>query len=277
MRVWGVSRGFVTGVLLWLGAAGYVAGICWIDAFYIEPNYPRLVMQEVRVKGLPKSLDGVRIVHLSDLHIVKLGRREYGALSLVKQADPDVVCLTGDYVEDDGITPGENPPDECIRQAARFMSGLRAKHGVYAVTGNWDPLDSTEFEGAGVRMLDNTFVTLEIRGSKLNLASTSAVLKESPGLDLRNPTVVLDHFPDAADDLERNGKPVALVLAGHWHGGQVKVPFYDPFYDNKIKYEAGLYQVGRTQLYVTRGLGMHSYAVRFNCPCEVAVLVLRRG
>ena len=83
-----------------------VGGICAIDGFLIEPNFPRIIRQEVLIPNLPKALDGFKIVQLSDLHIVKYGKREARALKLIRRIRPDLICLTGDYIGDDGITPG---------------------------------------------------------------------------------------------------------------------------------------------------------------------------
>ncbi|HUV04830.1 MAG TPA: metallophosphoesterase [Armatimonadota bacterium] len=278
MRIWGVSKGFLKRVLLGLSVVAAIAGVCCLDAYYIEPNYPRVIRQDIHIEGLPKSLDGLKIVHLSDLHIVKFGKREARAVRLVQRIKPDLICLTGDYVEDDGITSGDYTTSECIEQAARFVSCLHAEYGVYAVSGNWDPPEvASAFERCGAKMIDRTLVTLKIRKARLNLAATEAIEaaaeSESNQLDPRTPTIVLDHFPEAVNDLAKTKSRVDLVLAGHWHGGQVGWPFKM----TDVKYLAGLYKVGRTQVYVSRGLGMHTYAVRFNCPAEITLIVLRRG
>lgn len=275
MRIPGVSRSFLRRILLWLGVMAVIAGLCLLDGYCIEPYFPRVIRQDVRIEGLPADLDGLKIVHLSDLHIVRLGKREERALRLIERVKPDIICLTGDYVEDDGITPGEYTTEDCTNEAARFMGRLHAKHGVHGVGGNWDPLDVTPFERAGVRMIDEELVTLNIGAARLNLAGTRAVEARAGSaqarLDSDVPTIVLDHFPEVADDLEKLDARVDLVLAGHWHGGQVGWPLKM----TKVQYVAGLYEVGSAQLYVTRGLGMHSLAVRFNCPAEVTLITLR--
>jgi hypothetical protein len=226
-------------------------------------------------------LDGLRIVHLSDLHIVKSGNREARATESIRSIEPDLILLTGDYIEDDGITPGNQAWAECADQALVFLSRLHATHGVYAVRGNWDPSEMIPLlSRAGIRVLDNQTVVLEIRGGHLRLCGIPAVGRGAdeclaelkPGI----PTIVLHHFPEAADDLSVKRVPVDLVLAGHWHGGQVSWPFFGPYDMPGMKYPAGLFRVGRIQLYVNRGLGMHSHAVRLNCPSEVTLIVLRR-
>jgi len=249
-----------------------VGGVCAIDGYLIEPNFPRVIRQEVFIRDLPKALDGFKIVQLSDLHIVKYGKREARALRLVRKIQPDLICLTGDYIGDDGITPGDYSDEYCIRQALRFIETLSAKYGVYGVSGNWDPPEVIPaLEGAGVRMIDKQWATIGIGNARLRIAGTPSAIRSPEFPRDRITTIVLDHFPEAVDEVSYPGSPVDLLLAGHTHGGQVGWPL-------KMKettYLAGLYKVGSTQLYVNRGLGMHSQAVRFNCPSEVTLILLR--
>ena len=252
-----------------------VVGVpCLIDGFLVEPNFPRVIRQEVRIPNLPKALDGLKIVQLSDLHIVKYEKRDARALSLIKRIRPDLICLTGDYIGDDGITPGDYSDQYCIRQATRFARGLSARYGIYGVSGNWDPMEIIPaFEQMGVRMIDKQSVALRIKGVPLNIAGTPSGVRSLKHTGKRVTTVMLDHFPEAAEELAYPDSPVDLVLAGHWHGGQVGWPLKV----KETKYPAGLYKVGSTQLYVNRGLGMHSRAVRFNCPSEVTLIVLKQA
>jgi predicted MPP superfamily phosphohydrolase len=260
-----MSRSFKV-VLKLLTALVVFAGLCAADAFLVEPYFPRVIRQEVVIRNLPKSLDGFKIVHLSDLHIVKLGAREKRALRLIRKIDPDIVCLTGDYVEDDGITPGEQNPTDCAKEAAKFISALPSKYGVYAVHGNWDgPVGDPYLARTGAHFIDNQAVDI---APGLTVAGAGGLRKYS-----KYPVILLDHFPYSADDINSRNVRVDLMLAGHWHGGQVGFPLRM----NDVKYLSGLYTVGDTQLYVTRGLGMHSLAVRFNCPSEVTLIVLRAG
>ncbi len=256
-------------VLIMLAIPALAAGICAVDAFYIEPNFPRVVELEVKIKDLPKELDGLKIVHLTDIHLVTVDKREDRALAKIDAIKPDIICLTGDYVEDDGITPGHYTKQDCTRHFRYFCYRLKAKHGVFAVSGNWDPLTlEQDIAGTGVKVLDKKSATVKIRGASLTIAGSFVVEKD---MVKARPLIVLDHFPEAADNLVRAGRHADLVLAGHWHGGQVNLPGQTP----QVKYLAGLYRVGDIQLYVGRGLGMHTHAVRFRCPSEIALIVLR--
>lgn len=273
MTLRAVARTLVRSLLFSLILVVLVGVPCLIDGYLIEPSFPRVIRQEVRVPGLPKALDGLKIVQLSDLHIVKCGKREARALKLVRQIRPDLICLTGDYIGDDGITPGDYSDQYCIRQATRFIRGLSARYGVYGVSGNWDPPEVIPaLERAGMHMIDKESVTLRIRGCPLVIAGTPEPICRLAYKGKHVTTIVLDHYPEAVDEVSYPHSPVDLLLAGHWHGGQVGWPLKI----KETKYPAGLYRVGSTQLYVNRGLGMHSRAVRFNCPSEVTLIVLRQ-
>ncbi len=242
-------------ILILLSIPALIAGICVLDALFIEPNFPRVITQEIVIKDLPNPLDGLKIVHLTDLHIVTVGKREDRALAKINLIKPDVICMTGDYVEDDGITPGYPTKADCTRSFRYFSYRLRAKHGVYAVSGNWDPPTlETDIAGTGVTMLDDKAVTLRIGGADLTISGSRPV---EQGQVKAHPLIVLDHFPEVVDNLVRTGRQVDLMLAGHWHGGQVNIPGQTP----QVKYLAGYYKVGDAQLYVGRGLG-HAHTCR---------------
>ena len=154
------------------------------------------------------------------------------------------------------------------------MLGLSARYGVYGVSGNWDPLEIVPaMERVGVRMIDKQSVTLRVGNARMRIAGTPAPIRALAGKSKRVTTIVLDHFPEAVEEVSYPNSPVDLLLAGHWHGGQVGWPLKM----KETKYPAGLYKVGSTQLYVNRGLGMHSRRVRLNCPSEVTLIILRQG
>ncbi|MHB1456150.1 MAG: metallophosphoesterase [Armatimonadota bacterium] len=263
-----ISKGFIKRILLTLGVLAVVGGICLIDGFYIEPYYPRIIRQTVYINGLPSEFDGFKIVQLSDLHIVKLGKREERALRKIKAIAPDIICLTGDYIEDDGITPGTYTWQECAEEAYRFFGALKAKHGVYACMGNWDNMEMIpRMEKLGMHVVDDHPAEVIINKKKMLIRGNDMTTPKS-GIQT---TIGLIHIPDGVDSINESGNHVDLTLAGHWHGGQVGWPLRM----SDVKYLAGLYRVGDTQLYVNRGLGMHSIAVRFNCPAEITLITLR--
>lgn len=272
MTLRAVARTLLRSLLFSLIVLVVIGGPCLIDGFLVEPNFPRIIRQDVFVPNLPKALEGFKIVQLSDLHIVKYGKREARALKLVRRIRPDLICLTGDYIGDDGITPGDYSDEFCIQQAMRFVLGLSAKYGVYGVSGNWDPPEIVPaLQRAGVHMIDKQSATLRIRNTQLSIAGTPTGVRTLAHQSKHITTIVLDHFPEAVEEVSYQHSPVDLLLAGHWHGGQIGWPLKM----KETEYPAGLYKVGSTQLYVNQGLGMHSRAVRFNCPSEVTLIVLR--
>lgn len=259
---------FIKRIAIVLSVLALIAGICLLDAFYIEPWFPRVITQTVYIDNLPKDLDGLKIVHLSDLHIEKMGKREERALKIIRGIKPDLICLTGDYIEDAGITPGEITWQDCVPEAVRFMSGLHAGYGVYAVLGNWDHIEMIPvMEDAGVHVVEDASAYAKIGKSGIRICAEKNLSRQPDD----GAVIVLDHFPDSADRIASSASHPDLILSGHWHGGQVGWPLRM----SDVKYLAGLYKVDGSQLYVTRGLGMHSIPVRFNCPAEITLLILK--
>jgi hypothetical protein len=237
---------------------------------------------EVRIAGWPAALDGYRIVQLSDVHISALIRREY-AQRLVDHCAalaPDLIAVTGDLV--DGSV--RSLYDEVAPFAA-----LRARDGVYFVTGNHDHYSDEEpwvarVRELGMSVLRNQRVSIERDGARFELAGVedfSTHRHESThGLDLEaatagwdraTPLVLLAHDPRSFERARALG--VHLQLSGHTHGGQMW-PF-NFFVRFQTRYVAGLYRSGASQLYVSRGTGFWGPPVRFPKPAELTEIVLR--
>jgi uncharacterized protein len=253
----------------------------------VEPRWFDVSHTSVR---LPKLTEPVRVLHLSDLH----SSAEVPTNLLLDAAragiarKPDLICLTGDYVT-------------TLRQydaagLAKVFALLAKAAPTYAVVGNHDcgtareSGKSTEIlrellERNGVNVLHNLSSVVELPGSgaKLCLAGTADVWNSNefdPDLafervDENLPVVALVHNPDAKSVLA--DKPWDLMLCGHTHGGQVLLPFIEPYWLPVMdaRYIAGLYPLdsGR-QLYITRGVGS-SKGIRFRCRPEVSVLDLQ--
>ncbi len=265
---------------LGLGAAGVVtAGVLADDRWDLQ-----LSRVTVRLRRLPEAFDGFTIAHLTDLH-----RGAYVPESFIDRAakatngaHPDVVVLTGDYVT-------RNPRN--ATSCARALAQLTAPHGVIAVLGNheyWtDPDVVTHIlrNAAGVRVLKNETHLIERSGSRLAIAGLDDPITRNDDLDKtlagapdECPTIMLAHTPDITPQAAERG--VDLVLAGHTHGGQVVLPWIGPPIVNSKygrRFAAGLKQVGETQVYTNRGVGMAIVPFRINCPPEVALITLRCG
>lgn len=271
-----------------LGAA-VGAGALAADGILLDPNLPRLVKQEVRLRRWPSALDGFSIALLSDFHYDPYFsiHPTKAAIDTVKQLQPDLVALTGDFVSVPWFGPhagGASMAEPC----ARILAQLHAPSGVWAVLGNHDVLTNPvrvtgALRTAGIRVLANQAVAIERNGARFWLggvndvlvagADIGAVLRSIPAEEA---VVLMSHEPDFADHVARH--PVDLQLSGHSHGGQVRVPFVGPLYLPQLarKYVSGLYRVGELTLYTTRGVGTVEVPVRFNCPPEVTLLTIRK-
>jgi predicted MPP superfamily phosphohydrolase len=273
------SAGFrflATGMIALAGAAvayGYAHG------------YRRLVVTEVTVPvtGLPPPLGGLRVVHVSDLHVGPLADRAAlrQAIDRVAALDPDVVCVTGDIVDSPATNLDAWGPE---------LGRLTARHGVFAVLGNHDLHAGTERVVAALarwtrwRLLRDEVATLVVGGAPLHLVGLEerpdgAVRDDLSGLLARvpagEPAILLAHrpavFPAAA------AARVPLTLSGHTHGGQVAVPGAPRINVARLlitRFDAGVFERDGAVLYVSRGLGTSGQRVRIGVPSEITVVTL---
>jgi uncharacterized protein len=250
--------------------------------FYLEPRWLETPQVEASLAGLPPSLDGLRIALISDLHAgPHFGPQDMNRVVAATNAlRPDLIALLGDYVTRD-------PAD--VRVAAGGAAGLRAPLGVVGILGNHDhwvnaALVTDALSAAGVRMLRNAGMPIERGGGRLWLAGLDDLRWGRPDLPAAlngaregEVTVLLAHNPLSVHLAERLGVP--LVLSGHTHGGQVRLPGIGPLIlpidDRGLS--QGLRRVGNTQIYVTRGVGVGTPPARLGARPEITLLVLRTG
>lgn len=262
-----------------LGYSGLTAGaLLAARAWYWEPRDVRIEELVLPVAKLPPGRE-LRIVQLSDLHLHRLTGYFQKVAALANELQPDLLLLTGDYLEQARNLKG-------VRQ---FFDLLRSRHGSYAVQGNWEYWARLEGENlrrqlarAGVSLLINERVDLDIQDTPISIlgldypstADNLTALQQH--IDPRRVNLLLSHVP--AFDHEALGSAVDLILCGHTHGGQVRLPLCPPFYLPRFSghYYAGLFRVGpaATPLYVTRGIGTSVLPVRFLCPPEITLLRL---
>jgi predicted MPP superfamily phosphohydrolase len=262
-------------------------------AFLVESRWFEVTRRQVPIANLPPSLDGLRIVQLTDIHLgpwTSVGRVQR-IVDCANRLDPDLIALTGDYVI---------RAPEYIPQVASALAGLRARVGVVAVLGNHDwyqggPQCASEITRAGAHFIDNTrrFVTPERTLSDtpagLCVAGVGDLWCDRQDYDaaLANlppdmPRLLLSHNPDVAEEpaFVQSGHRVDLMLAGHTHGGQIRLPLVGaPFTNSRFgqKYARGLVQGPTCPVFVCRGLGMTYLPVRFGSVPEIAVIELRRA
>jgi predicted MPP superfamily phosphohydrolase len=241
----------------------------------------------------PKLVPGappVKVLQMGDFHIERcLTRRERHLLTRVKTLAPDVILLTGDYLNLSYVYD-----EEAWRAARTFLSQLHAPFGVYAVSGSppVDPPIVVEklFEGLdNICLLRNEHVALNVRGQRFHVVGV--LCSHDPAVDpgrLRESlsgvpqdafTVVLYHSPDLMPEMVKAG--VDLHLAGHTHGGQIRLPLYGALLTSSMygkRYEMGHYQERNTHLYVARGVGMEGMGApraRFLCPPEIVMWTMK--
>jgi hypothetical protein len=272
-----------------LGAA-LGAGALAADGIFLEPNSPRMVRLDLRLRRWPSRLDGFTIALLSDFHYDPYFSIHplKTAIGMVNGLRPNLIALTGDFVSIPWFGPstkGAAMAEPC----AEWLRQLQAPQGIWAVLGNHDALTNparvtSALHAAGIQVLANQAVPIERNGSRFWLGGVKDVLVAGAdiGATLRpvpsqEAVVLMAHEPDFADDVARH--PVDLQLSGHSHGGQVRVPLVGPLYLPELarKYVSGLYQIGQLSLYTTRGIGTIEVPVRFNCPPEITLLTVRCG
>ena len=271
-------------MLVRLLAATVVAVSAVVGAYSIFQGLRDPVVRELRiaVPGLPPALAGTTIVQLTDLHIGATKSRNF-AKNVVRRTNalaPDVIVITGDLVEGRFGS---------IREDMLPLAGLRARLGVFMVTGNheyysglreWLP----EFQRLGIRMLRNAHVVIEAeKGGGWELAGiedwNGRSIEPDGGPDLAcalaghhptRPVILLSHQPRAIYSAAQAG--IGLVLSGHTHGGQIwpftyLVHLQQPFLE-------GLHRVGRTQLYVNPGTGYWGPPMRLGTRAEITKITL---
>jgi hypothetical protein len=235
--------------------------------------------RRVSIPGLPDSFRGFRIVQLTDIHhgLYLPLAAVMEAVALVNRLRPDVVALTGDFV---------TYSRAFVAPVAAVLGMLRARYGVYAVLGNHDfrvgaDLIARELRRARIEVLRNSHTQIRRHGHPLYLAGIDDVryrgdlTRALRGIPYGAPSVLLSHNPAIVSRAARSG--VSLVLSGHYHGGQVRVPGLSAILGRlrgRMRFKVGLDRLGETQVYVSRGIGTVVLPLRFRCPAEIPRLHL---
>jgi len=273
----GVPVALPLGAYMWTYLAGLV--VCGYGVL-VRRRWFRVVEREVRLEGLPRAFDGLRIAHLSDLHVGTLTPKSWGLrwAAAANAREPDIAVVTGDLV-----TSGT----EFAEDVAEVIGALRAKDGVYTSLGNHDYFGA-EHEiikavAARSRVLRNEGLVIERDSAKLWLAAIDDtwtrrddVRAAMAGRPEGAPTVLLAHDPSRFDAAAEAG--ANLVLSGHTHGGQIAFPFLSRVLSLASlahPYNVGFYRRGRSTLYVHPGLGTTGPPMRLGAAPEVTILVLR--
>jgi len=239
------------------------------DAFLVEPYRMEVTHSSVQAP----LIRPLKIAHLSDLHSSGLGRRERQLLGLLDAEQPDVIVITGDTV-----TWGGHRYDN-IRP---LLSRLHAPLGVWLVRGNWENNHPLHNERAFYSQFGIHFLVNEARPIRPDiwLAGLDDPSSGTPNLDAALSTVpkcayviAAFHAPAFFDNVAGR---VPLVLAGHTHGGQVRLPLLPVFWlpRGSGRFLEGWYAERGSRMYVSRGIGTSILPIRFRCPPELAIVTV---
>lgn len=244
-----------------------------------------LVTNEIVINdnNIPTSYDGLKIVHFSDLHYTRIITKKsvtkiINEINLIK---PDIVFFTGDLVDTDKVLT-EDDKNFLIES----LSNINSTYGKYAILGNHDIANNNGdimsiYSQSGFNLLENEYdVIYSKNNDKIFIGGLNSVSHELEDIDKvmsyydtndssNTYNIILLHEPDYADNIVNSYDNINLILAGHSHGGQVRLPIIGALYTpkNGHKYVKGYYDLNGTSLYVTSGIGVSRYNFRlFNKP-----------
>lgn len=279
------SACFWPGLLGSLVVGGTLAGY----ALRIEPRRLEIVPVNLPFPRLPRAFDGLTIAQISDIHAGRIVNAAWihRIVKLTNSLRADMVVVTGDMFQ--------NEPWEA-QMCATALGALQAPLGVYAIMGNHERriparLGEMPFRRAGLRVLCNAAEQIRLDGASLwlvgvddILARRGDLLKATRGIPPEDCRILLAHEPDYVEMVQREVNrhpylgPIDVQLSGHAHGGQVRLPGIGPLLLPVLgrKYPMGLYRLGETWLYASRGVGVTSPPVRFGCRPEITLFTLQK-
>lgn len=240
---------------------------------------------EVKIANLPDEFAGLTIAHLTDIHHGPYTSGDYvrRCVGIANGLNPDLVALTGDFT-----FAGRRHIEPC----AEVLKELKARIGIYAVLGNHDYYAgagrvAVALRNAGVNLMIDEKDRIEHRGAKLWVMGVDDLYYGSTDLQrmMRDvardePRIVLAHQPDFIEEFAARNKHADLMLSGHTHGGQIRLPLLGAPQtpsDYGQQYAMGLNRKGAMQIYTSRGIGTVLLPSRLDCPPEIVLYTLRRA
>ena len=267
---------------------GGAAALAGAYAIAIEQFHIHLRRLDLCFANLPPAFDGYTILHFSDLHLTKLGLLERRLMNLISAREVDACLITGDITQDPRAS-------DLFR---RVCSVIRRRDTILAVLGNSEHkpwletpalVEALSFEG--MRLLVNSTDTIRRGDDSITVVGVDDAYTHHDdidaafrGVDPKGFIIFLTHCPSLAPQgIERGAD---LILAGHTHGGQVRLPFLGPLWTHmraNKNLNDGLYTPDRLRrtpkhpiLFVNRGVGTSKLHIRFLCPPEIVYITLRR-
>jgi predicted MPP superfamily phosphohydrolase len=250
-----------------------------------------IVRRTILIRDLPDVFQGFRIAQVSDIHLVEWTEPWFlqRVVDEVNKLAPDLVTLTGDFVS---YGPGSMKiPFRAMPVCAEVLSGLRCPLR-YAILGNHDAAVSSglvirALESIRIPTLVNRYTAIERGNDRLWLCGVDDPANGQPNLVkavpayAEAPVILLAHEPDYADSVRQHPRfpLIDLMLSGHSHGGQIRLPFIGPLILSPMgkRYVEGHFRFDNMQLYVNRGIGTVTLPFRFDCPPEITEITLQRA
>jgi len=262
-----------------------------VDAYVVEPLAVETTELSLAFADLDPAAPPVRVVHISDPHIERSSFREASVVRKVNALQPDIIVLTGDYLNLSRLSDATSAAH--FRQ---FVAQLKAPYGIHAVRGSVEPTPESMawlVEGTDVVWLEQEAVTVNVRGQpvtlvgvacshklELDAARLAQAMADADVGSVRADafTLLLYHSPDLIREAARHH--VDLYLGGHTHGGQLCLSFYGAIVTSSIygkRYASGLFEEDGTTMYISRGMGFEGGGMpraRFLCRPEIVSLEL---
>ncbi len=257
----------------------------------VEPGHVQTTYLEIQNDRLSPGAQPLRLLHISDLHIEYLSRREEDVLLAVETEKPDLILITGDYVN---LSFNQEP--QTYGRIHDFLAKLSAPFGVYATLGT-PTVDIPDrvapmFDDLAIDLLRNELKTITMSdGQRITLVGVDCthylrydaaimrqVMQQAPN---DAPTILLYHSPELMPPAVEEG--IDLYLCGHTHGGQVRLPLIGALLTSSQlgrRYVMGSYRQSRTHLYVSRGVGLEGLSaprVRFLARPEITLVTIKPG
>lgn len=263
--------------------------ICIFSVFFaVNNNWINVNMINIEIENLPDELVGLKIVHITDLHLPQNASSINHIISSINEQSPDLILMTGDIVDKSARleTCGLN----------EFLRGVSEIAPVFSVWGNheeWigqkDKINEIMSE-YDINILNNQYAIYQYKGKNIIIIGLydSALYNSKDYEGLENykdlPVILLAHHPESAYNYcSDNNKIIAnLVLSGHTHGGQIRLPFvgglYAPNQGFFPDYDTGLYKLGNNcQMYISRGLGNSIFPFRINNRPEIPIIIFNNA
>lgn len=266
-----------------------------VTATLLADSRYRIVNSHISLKydTLPREFDGFKIIHLTDLHMKSYGKNNHKVLDIIKSEKPDIIVITGDFInrKSKGCYGGQT---EKLRP---LMQNIAKIAPCYFVCGNheWSSCEILKFtdmiRDTGIKYLENEYVRIERNGEYIIIAG---VVDRKGSKDKIKPNELVDiiknKYPDdfiiflghRNDWIEKYPDlPVNIIFSGHAHGGVIRLPIIGGIIGTNIslfpQYDAGLYNEGKYDLIISRGLGGDEPIPRFMNNPEIITALLRKS